>query len=460
VYVGLENRGAAARCFKVRSLLRLGSPPRVRSRLHVSQAALAIDPLCYEAFDALASGHMLTPTQEAAMLATLQWAPGDSWVGALYGLQAAAHNPGADLPAQLEMLDRAATAAGVGDAAVAALRENADVVAATAEWSLARGEVSAAYAATSALLARDPLRASALPTHLSAAATLGKRNELFSRGHELVQADPESGVAWYAVGCYYACAGQHAAARRFLAKCTAVAPGFAPGWLAYGHAFAALDETDQALAAYRTAARLFPGTPAPLLWVGVEYGRAANWPLARQFLQMASDACPGDPAPHHELGCVELRAGEPQAAQAAFEQALGLAPQPLTETWEVRPLPLGAPDCTASDARACMRSPRCSAWATRCASKATGTRPRRRTPARWGSCRGRPPPSSPWPSRRSFEATTPLRLSCTTLRWGCGPTTGACSFLRHAVAPASHVSACSFAQEMLTEALADACAAY
>ena len=313
---------------------------RRRSRLFVLvlQTALAIDPLCYEAFDALANGHMLTPKEEEAMLATLQWAQGDRWVGALYGIQASAHNAGANLPAQLDTLAIEAAAAGAGEEAVAALRANADVVAATAEWALARGEVSTAYAATSALLARDPLRASALPTHLSAAATLGKRNELFARGHDLVQADPESGVAWYAVGCYYASAGQHAAARRFLAKCTAVAPGFAPGWLAYGHAFAALDETDQALAAYRTAVRLFPGTPAPLLWVGVEYGRAVNWPLARQFLQMATHACPRDPAPYHELGCIELRAGEPQTAQAAFEQALNLAPQPLTETWEVRPV--------------------------------------------------------------------------------------------------------------------------
>ncbi len=300
------------------------------------QAALALDPLCYEAFDALVSGQMLTPGEETALLATLRWAPGDGWVGALYGLQAAGHDPSADVPAALSRLEAEAAAAGVGDAAAAALRDSADVVAATAEWCLARGDAAGAYATTSALLARDPLRASALPAHLAAAATLGKRNELFARGHELVRADPTSGVAWYAVGCYYAAAGQHNAARRFLAKCTSVAPAFAPGWLAYGHAFAAQDETDQALAAYRTAARLFPGTPAPMLWVGVEYARAANWALARQFLTAARDACPGDPTPYHELGCVALRAGEAEAAQDAFEQALQRAPTPLLDTWEVR----------------------------------------------------------------------------------------------------------------------------
>ncbi len=284
---------------------------------------------------------MVTPREEAAVLSSLRWGAGDTWVGALYRVQAAAHDAGADVPAALDALQAETAACGAGGAAAAALRDNADVVAAAAEWSLARGDAPAAYATTSALLARDPLRAAALPAHLAAATQLRKRNELFARGHELVQADSSSGVAWYAVGCYYAAAGQHAAARRFLAKCTAVAPGFAPGWLAYGHAFAAQDETDQALAAYRTAARLFPGAAAPLLCVGCEYARAANWALARQFLGMARDACPGDPQPHHELGCVALRAGEPAAARDAFQAALARAPAPLTETWEPTLLGLG-----------------------------------------------------------------------------------------------------------------------
>ena len=354
VHLGLENRSAAARCFKARRPWSTARELDTRTTARADvvsrnwlltrracsvvlwQAALSIDPLCYEAFDALSSGLMLTPGQEAATLAALHWTPGDGWLGALYSLQVAAHNPGADVPALLERLQAEAFATGVGECAAAALRESADVLAASAEWSLGRGDAAGAYAMTSALLERDPLRASALPAHLAAATTLGKRNELFARGHDLVQADPQSGVAWYAVGCYYAAAGQHNAARRFLAKCTAAAPGFAPGWLAYGHAFAAQDETDQALAAYRTAARLFPGAPSPLLWVGVEYGRAANWPLARQFLQAARDACPGDPVPYHELGCVALRAGEPDAARIAFEHALQRAPQPLSDTWEVR----------------------------------------------------------------------------------------------------------------------------
>ena len=279
----------------------------------------------------------MSPQEEAELLASLQFRDGDAWLGQLYGVQAAVRHPGTSMATRVDSLCAAVAAeAGVDESAATALRGNADVVAASAEWSLEHGDAAGAYAATSPLLARDPLCAAALPTHLSAAAALGKRNELFMRGHQLVGSDPSSGVAWYAVGCYYACTGQHASARRFLAKCTAVAPSFAPGWLAYGHAFAAAEESDQALAAYRTAARLFPGSPAPVLYMGVEYARGANWALATQFLTSAREASPMDARPVHELACVALRCGEAVEAEALFVEALGMAPKPLLACWEVR----------------------------------------------------------------------------------------------------------------------------
>jgi anaphase-promoting complex subunit 6 len=310
---------------------------RLTSLLIWPQAALAADPLCYDAFEHLLRGQLVPPAEEAAVLASLAWRPGDEWVGRLYEVQLGSRQPGSPMAGRLDSLCASAVGqTGLQECSAAALRSNPDVVAACAEWSLSQGDAAGAYAATAALLARDPLCPAALPTHLSAAAALGKRNELFQRGHQLVGSDPTSGAAWFAVGCYYACAGQHASARRFLAKCTAVAPSFAPGWLAYGHAFAAAEESDQALAAYRTAARLFPGSPAPLLYMGVEYARGANWALARQLLASARDASPGDGRPIHELACVALRCGEHDEAVALFTQALSMAPRPLLACWEVR----------------------------------------------------------------------------------------------------------------------------
>lgn len=103
----------------------------------------------------------------------------------------------------------------------------------------------------------------------------------------LVRDYPDNGIAWHAVGCYYYATAQYDAARRFFGKATQLAPRHAPAWIAYGHAFAAQDESDQALAAYRTAARLFPGLHQPVLGMGREYQHMNNPMLAEQmYLQV------------------------------------------------------------------------------------------------------------------------------------------------------------------------------
>lgn len=42
-------------------------------------------------------------------------------------------------------------------------------------------------------------------------------------------------------------------------KATNIDGTFPPAWIGYGNAYAAQEEGDQAMSAYRTAARLFPG---------------------------------------------------------------------------------------------------------------------------------------------------------------------------------------------------------
>jgi hypothetical protein len=61
----------------------------------------------------------------------------------------------------------------------------------------------------------------------------------------LVEEYPERAISWYAVGVYYTCIRQHDAARRYFGKATTLDPSFAAGWIGFGNAFAALDESDQ-----------------------------------------------------------------------------------------------------------------------------------------------------------------------------------------------------------------------
>ena len=62
----------------------------------------------------------------------------------------------------------------------------------------------------------------------------------------LAEEYPDRAAAWFAVACYYLCAGQYESARRFFGKATSLDASFAPAWLGFGHAFAAQDESDQA----------------------------------------------------------------------------------------------------------------------------------------------------------------------------------------------------------------------
>ncbi|GLC37175.1 hypothetical protein PLESTB_000988000 [Pleodorina starrii] len=226
---------------------------------------------------------------------------------------------------------------------------NVDVIACRAELLFHRGDYEAAYALTRPVLCcgRDPYALQLLPVHLAAATQLAAygseaRSDLFLLGHRLTEEHPELAVSWYAVGCYYLAARQPEAARRYLGKATQLQRGFAPAWLAYGHAFSAQDERDQAMSAYRTAARLFPGLHNPHLGLGAEYCSTANLPLAERALLAAYDICPDDPAVCHELGVLMYKCGQTAAAAMWLDRALQLLPggRP-TVHWEATLVALG-----------------------------------------------------------------------------------------------------------------------
>jgi anaphase-promoting complex subunit 6 len=62
---------------------------------------------------------------------------------------------------------------------------------------------------------------------------------LYYIAHKLVSADPDSVISWFAVGCYYFLIKKFDLARKYFAKCNKMERNFAPGWTAFGHAFAA-----------------------------------------------------------------------------------------------------------------------------------------------------------------------------------------------------------------------------
>lgn len=82
----------------------------------------------------------------------------------------------------------------------------------------------------------------------------------------------------------------------------------------------------KAMAAFRTAARRFPGLHLPLIYIGMEYQRMNNLPLAERMFQSAKDLCPIDPLVYNELGILAFRSGEYGEAVAWFRRAIELIP--------------------------------------------------------------------------------------------------------------------------------------
>ncbi|CAL8472035.1 g11577 [Coccomyxa elongata] len=380
VYEALENRGRAIRWYK---------------------AALHMDPFCYEAFRALIEGHMLTSGEEASLRENLHYREEDRWLHLYYRAKCKKYDQQPTMEATLETLEAPAptpvpvvapvapseeTSTPLQPSASAKLNahkdtdlspgvrtrsmvqrssspsdmeedldedaENAgkggcglggnlDVSVCRAEWYFHLGAYQECHALTSQLLDQDPYAIEALPVHLAAALELRKKNELFLRAHKLVEEYPDRAVSWFGVACYYLCIGRYESARNYFGKATTVDASFAPAWLGFGHAFAAQDESDQAMAAYRTAARLFPGLHLPLLGMGCEYARMNNTTLAEQLLLSAHHMCPQDPLPCNELGCLLFRAKNYDAAERWLSRALERMPGRLDAALEPTLVNLG-----------------------------------------------------------------------------------------------------------------------
>ncbi len=102
------------------------------------------------------------------------------------------------------------------------------------------------------------------------------------------------------------------------------------------------DESDQAMAAYRTAARLFPGLHIPVLGMGMEYQRMNNLHLAERMFIQAQRLCPADPLVAHELGVLAYRNQQYEAAAMWLRRALDLLPgRRLTAAWHPTVVNLG-----------------------------------------------------------------------------------------------------------------------
>ena len=302
---------------------------RARS-LHWYQQALQWDSRCVQALDRVVDGRMCSREEERATMAALRFQPGDDWLQEVYANKLQQHDAKEDgagaaavtpsLASQLLMTPAPADRGGAGDGSIASrltlltgtygLVDNVELYTALVSHLYHRYELSGALTLSSRLLSIDPYNPQLLPLHLLLLASTANTSHLFYISHQLSTACPQSHLALYAIALYYSCTGKHGLARSFFSKASSAAPLFLPAYLGFAHSFASQEEGDQAMIAYRTAARLFEGSHVPLLCLGIEYARGGNWSLAEAWLLKALKLWPTDPLTLNELGVVAYRREE------------------------------------------------------------------------------------------------------------------------------------------------------
>ncbi|TKY66391.1 Anaphase-promoting complex subunit 6 [Spatholobus suberectus] len=307
---------------------------RTQARLWY-KAAIKADPLCYEALECLIENHMLTCEEEANLISSLQFGSEDGWLLSFYSCLIKKYDKEDVVEAKFRDLENESCKSDQSDPSfLRTLKSNTDLLACKAEYYHQCGEYQKCFDLTYVLLEKDLFHLKSTLVHLAAAVELGHSNELYLMACNLVKDYPQMALSWFAVGCYYYCIKKYDQSRRYFSKATSLDGTFPPAWIGYGNAYAAQEEGDQAMSAYRTAARLFPGCHLPTLYIGMECMRTHSYKLAEQFFMQAKSTCPSDPLVYNELGVVAYHMKEYKKAVWWFEKTLALIPTALSEMWE------------------------------------------------------------------------------------------------------------------------------
>ena len=163
-----------------------------------------------------------------------------------------------------------------------------------------------------------------IPMLCSSMIELNKIGDLYSLSYKLANNCGEKYISWYAVGCYYYSIKKYEMSRKYFLKCNQLNKNFPEGWIALGNSYAGLDESDQALNAYRSCLRLFPGCHFSNLYIGMEFIRTNNFKTAFNIFQNALLLNKNDPLVFNEIGVVNFKQKKFEEAESNFINGLKL----------------------------------------------------------------------------------------------------------------------------------------
>lgn len=277
--------------------------------------AVLVDVKCFEAFDELISNHLLSPDEEWELLECLNFDDADNNNELVKMLYTTRINKYKNLKMFEESKQRLIEEFNLGD--------NIDVLLSQAELYFIQCKFQKCLELCSTILERDELNIPALSKYLSCLYEVGGKNKLFLTAHKLAEDYPNHYITWVAIGIYYFSIKQTADARMFFSKASIINPNFAAAWIGFAHTFAADGEHEQAISAYATASRLFPGTHLPNLFLGMQYLQMNNYTLAWEYLNFAYSVCSSDPLLLNEIGVLNYHKDELQRAEFYLRKALG-----------------------------------------------------------------------------------------------------------------------------------------
>lgn len=278
------------------------------------QEAVLVDVKCYEAFDELITNDMLKPVEEWDLLMQLDFSElGDNeeFIHQLYTTRLDKYMNQKNQQEAQFILNEEYSMSG-----------NADVKLAQVEALYIQCKFQKCVDLCEDILKDDELNFATLPTYLACLHELGQKNKLYLFSHKLAENYSKRPITWLAVGVYYLSTGKISEARKFFSRASSINPNFSQAWIGFAHTFAAEGEHDQAIAAYSTASRFFPGSHLPNLFLGMQYLQMGNLTLSGEYLMSSFFICPKDPLLLNEIGVMNYHKGELVNAETYLTQAL------------------------------------------------------------------------------------------------------------------------------------------
>ncbi|QPG75092.1 hypothetical protein FOA43_002433 [Brettanomyces nanus] len=276
--------------------------------------AILVDVKCFEAFNQLITNSMLTPDEEWDLLSHLNFDDADNnaeLVRLLYTTRLSKYkNVHKFEDAELKLKDEYN------------LEGNLDLLLARTDLLYAQCRFQDCLDMCRQIMDQNEWNLQIMPNYLSCLYETGGKNELFLSAHKLAENYPNNYITWLAIGIYYFAIGRTNDARLFFSKASILNPSFGPAWIGFAHTFAVEGEHEQAISAYATASRLFPGSHLPNLFLGMQYLQMNNLILAQEYLTSSLLICPTDPLLLNELGVLYYNRGQLAKAENVLQKAL------------------------------------------------------------------------------------------------------------------------------------------